>query len=77
MLDPAIKTTRFCLSISRMRVVARDRIRADPSAQLRASPGHSADLRVKSNFLNRIKLLQPVQSFPKKYSDFPNPQITL
>jgi hypothetical protein len=33
-------------------------------------------LRVKSNFLNRIKLFLPVQSHPKKYSGFPKPQIT-
>jgi hypothetical protein len=33
-------------------------------------------LRVKSNFLNRIKLFLPVQSRLKKYSGFPKPQIT-
>ena len=40
-------------------------------------PRAPADLRVKSNFLSRIKLFLPVQSRPKKYSGFPNPQITL
>ncbi len=34
-------------------------------------------LRVKSNFLNRIKLFLPVQSLSKKYSDFQNKRITL
>jgi hypothetical protein len=33
-------------------------------------------LRVKSNFLNRIKLFLSVQSRLKKYSGFPKPQIT-
>jgi hypothetical protein len=36
-----------------------------------------ADLRVKSNFLNRIKLFLSVQSLPKKYSGFPKSQISL
>ena len=35
------------------------------------------DLRVKSNFSSRIKLILPVQSRLKKYSDFPKSQITL
>jgi hypothetical protein len=34
-------------------------------------------LRLKSNFLSRIKLFLPVQSPPKKYSDFPKIQISL
>src|SRR5258708_26805529 len=34
-------------------------------------------LRVKSNFLNRIKLFLPVQSLSKKYSDFPKKRIAL
>jgi len=34
-------------------------------------------LRLKSNFLNRIKLFLPVQSRLKKYSGFPKSQITL
>jgi hypothetical protein len=34
-------------------------------------------LRVKSNFLSRIKLILPVQSLSKKYSDFQKSQITL
>ena len=38
-----------------------------------ASP---AALRVKSNFLSRIKLILPVQSLLKKYSVFPKKQIT-
>jgi hypothetical protein len=38
---------------------------------------HPADLRVKSNFLNRIKLFLPVQSHPKKYSGFPKSRIAL
>jgi hypothetical protein len=38
---------------------------------------HPADLRLKSNFLNRIKLFLPVQSLPEKYSDFPKSQITI
>jgi hypothetical protein len=33
-------------------------------------------LRVKSNFLSRIRLFLPVQSHLKKYSGFPKPQIT-
>jgi len=33
-------------------------------------------LRLKSNFLNQIKLFLPVQSRLKKYSGFPKPQIT-
>jgi hypothetical protein len=41
------------------------------------TPAGPADLRVKSNFSNRIKLFLPVQSHTKKYSDFPKPQITL
>jgi hypothetical protein len=36
-----------------------------------------ADLRVKSNFLSRIKLFLPVQSLQKKYSGFPKSQISL
>jgi hypothetical protein len=36
-----------------------------------------ADLRVKSNFLSRIKLFLPVQSRLKKYSGFPKSEITL
>jgi hypothetical protein len=36
-----------------------------------------ADLRVKSNFLSRIKLFLPVQSLRKKYSGFPKSPITL
>jgi hypothetical protein len=36
-----------------------------------------ADLRLKSNFSNRIKLFLPVQPRSKKYSDFPKTQITL
>src|ERR1700688_884564 len=42
--------------------------RAGPSAssRLRAFRVHPADLRVKSNFLSRIKLFLPVQSHPKK-----------
>src|ERR1700686_1829593 len=40
-------------------------------------PARPADFRVKSNFSNRIKLFLPVQSLPKKYSDFPKPRITL
>ena len=39
-------------------------------------PARPADLRVKSNFSNRIKLFLPVQSLPKKYSGFPKPQIS-
>jgi hypothetical protein len=35
------------------------------------------DLRLKSNFASRIKPILPVQSLPKKYSDFPKSQITL
>jgi hypothetical protein len=38
---------------------------------------HPADLRLKSNFLNRIKLFLPVQSLPEKYSHFPKSQITI
>jgi hypothetical protein len=34
-------------------------------------------LRVKSNFLNRIKLFLPVQPCLKKYSDFPKKRIAL
>src|ERR1700686_1674190 len=41
------------------------------------SPGARANLRVKSNFLCRIKLFLPVQSPLKKYSGFPKSQITL
>jgi hypothetical protein len=33
-------------------------------------------LRVKSNFLNRIRLFLPVQPLSKKYSAFPKSQIT-
>jgi len=43
---------------------------------LTPAQGRSRRLRVKSNFLNRIKLFLPVQSHPKKYSGFPKPQIT-
>ena len=39
-------------------------------------PARPADLRVKSNFSNRIKLFLSVQSRLKKYSGFPKPQIT-
>jgi hypothetical protein len=41
------------------------------------APARPADLRVKSNFSNRIKLFLPVQPLPKKYSVFPKSQITL
>ena len=41
------------------------------------APARSANLRLKSNFLSRIKPNHPVQSLPKKYSDFPKSQITL
>ena len=44
--------------------------------RLRASRAPPTDLRVKSNFSNRIKLFLPVQSLPKKYSGFPKPQIS-
>ncbi len=37
----------------------------------------SAELRVKSNFLSRIKLFLPVQSHSEKYSGFPKSQISL
>jgi hypothetical protein len=40
-------------------------------------PRTPADLRVKSNFLNRINVICPVQSPSKKYSGFPKSQITL
>ena len=40
------------------------------------TPARAADLRVKSNFSNRIKLFLSVQSRLKKYSGFPKPQIT-
>ena len=36
----------------------------------------SVNLRLKSDFLNRIKLFLPVQSLAKKYSCFPKSQIT-
>jgi hypothetical protein len=36
-----------------------------------------ADLRLKSNFLNGIKLFLSVQSLSEKYSVFPKSQITL
>jgi hypothetical protein len=36
-----------------------------------------SELRVKSNFLSRIKLFLSVQSLAKKYSGFQKPQITL
>jgi hypothetical protein len=51
--------------------------RAISFTRLRAVPRASADLRVKSNFCNRIKLSLPVQSLPKKYSVFPKSRITL
>jgi len=53
--------------------------RAGPSAshEAAASRVHPADLRVKSNFLNRIRLFLPVQSRSKKYSGFPKLQISL
>jgi len=38
--------------------------------------GRFADLRLKSNFPNGIKLFLPVQSQPKKYSGFQKSQIT-
>jgi hypothetical protein len=41
------------------------------------TPSGSTDLRLKSNFLNRIKLFLPVQSHLKKYSGFPKSQISL
>jgi hypothetical protein len=34
-------------------------------------------LRQKTDLSRRIKPILPVQSHPKKYSDFPKPQITL
>jgi hypothetical protein len=50
---------------------------AGSSSRLRAFRMHRANLRVKSNFSSRIKLILPVQSHLKKYSDFPKSQITL
>jgi hypothetical protein len=43
---------------------------------LTPAQGRPRRLRVKSNFLSRIKLFLPVQSRLKKYSGFPKPQIT-
>jgi len=40
-------------------------------------PRAPAELRVKSNFLSRIKLFLSVQPLPKEYSGFQNSQITL
>jgi hypothetical protein len=40
-------------------------------------PAPLPDLRVKSNFLSRIKLFLSVQSRLKKYSGFPKSQISL
>ncbi|SHG38478.1 hypothetical protein [Bradyrhizobium erythrophlei] len=53
--------------------------RAGPSASSRLGTFrvHSAELRVKPNFLSRIKLILPVQSRLKKYSVFPKSQISL
>ena len=51
--------------------------RAGPTSFIQAPRVHPADLRVKSNFLSRIKLFLPVQSLSKKYSGFPKSRITL
>jgi hypothetical protein len=74
--------TQLMLSLaSRITVTVHSMSRAAPARQLhrrlRASRVHPTDLRVKSNFLSRIKLFLPVQSHPKKYSGFPKSQITL
>jgi hypothetical protein len=44
---------------------------------IRASKSRPSELRVKSNFLNRINVIWAVQSRLKKYSDFQKSQISL
>jgi hypothetical protein len=69
-----ITVTVHSIYLTRLRIVPPSHLSL--SAGLHASRA-SRDLRVKSNFSNRIKLFLPVQSLPKKYSGFPKPQITL
>ena len=56
----------------------RDRYPIDKPAAIALRRARRADspLRLKTNFLNRIKLIWGVQSFLKKYFGFSEPQIT-